>query len=147
MLRAGGLAAKDGGTRGFLRGPGEIEPGAWQLRLRSWRDRQSPARGCSSMVEQQPSKLNTRVRFPSPAPMLFNPNCTERLSARHLWRRAKGAPHFANLKSPIRSTMALSSGEVLASLYPGMPESCGNVALLAQSRRWMFGRIFRIGRP
>ena len=25
--------------------------------------------GCSSMVEQQPSKLNTRVRFPSPAPM------------------------------------------------------------------------------
>jgi hypothetical protein len=26
-------------------------------------------RGCSSMVEQQPSKLNTRVRFPSPAPM------------------------------------------------------------------------------
>jgi hypothetical protein len=25
-------------------------------------------RGCSSMVEQQPSKLNTRVRFPSPAP-------------------------------------------------------------------------------
>src|SRR5689334_3755557 len=27
-----------------------------------------PPRGCSSMVEQQPSKLNTRVRFPSPAP-------------------------------------------------------------------------------
>ena len=26
-----------------------------------------PDRGCSSMVEQQPSKLNTRVRFPSPA--------------------------------------------------------------------------------
>src|SRR5690606_4210205 len=25
-------------------------------------------RGCSSMVEQQPSKLMTRVRFPSPAP-------------------------------------------------------------------------------
>ena len=25
------------------------------------------SRGCSSMVEQQPSKLNTRVRFPSPA--------------------------------------------------------------------------------
>src|SRR5262245_36196658 len=24
--------------------------------------------GCSSMVEQQPSKLMTRVRFPSPAP-------------------------------------------------------------------------------
>ena len=28
--------------------------------------------GCSSMVEQQPSKLNTRVRFPSPAPSDFN---------------------------------------------------------------------------
>src|SRR3954462_13902919 len=27
-----------------------------------------PNRGCNSMVEQQPSKLNTRVRFPSPAP-------------------------------------------------------------------------------
>jgi hypothetical protein len=26
--------------------------------------------GCSSMVEQQPSKLMTRVRFPSPAPSL-----------------------------------------------------------------------------
>ena len=26
------------------------------------------ARGCSSMVEQKPSKLTTRVRFPSPAP-------------------------------------------------------------------------------
>ena len=26
--------------------------------------------GCSSMVEQQPSKLMTRVRFPSPAPIL-----------------------------------------------------------------------------
>ena len=29
-----------------------------------WSDR----RGCSSMVEQKPSKLTTRVRFPSPAP-------------------------------------------------------------------------------
>jgi hypothetical protein len=27
-------------------------------------------RGCSSMVEQQPSKLMTRVRFPSPAPTI-----------------------------------------------------------------------------
>jgi hypothetical protein len=31
--------------------------------------RDRPISGCSSMVEQQPSKLNTRVRFPSPAPM------------------------------------------------------------------------------
>ena len=29
------------------------------------------SRGCSSMVEQQPSKLMTRVRFPSPAPTVF----------------------------------------------------------------------------
>jgi hypothetical protein len=27
-------------------------------------------RGCSSMVEQKPSKLMTRVRFPSPAPVI-----------------------------------------------------------------------------
>ena len=27
--------------------------------------------GCSSMVEQKPSKLMTRVRFPSPAPSLY----------------------------------------------------------------------------
>src|SRR5580704_16517532 len=30
----------------------------------------SGRRGCSSMVEQKPSKLMTRVRFPSPAPKL-----------------------------------------------------------------------------
>jgi hypothetical protein len=28
-----------------------------------------PICGCSSMVEQKPSKLMTRVRFPSPAPI------------------------------------------------------------------------------
>ena len=31
------------------------------------------ARGCGSMVEPQPSKLMTRVRFPSPAPCSFKP--------------------------------------------------------------------------
>ena len=36
--------------------------------LYSLRRRAVASRGCSSMVEQQPSKLNTRVRFPSPAP-------------------------------------------------------------------------------
>ena len=30
--------------------------------------------GCSSMVEQKPSKLTTRVRFPSPAPDLKRRN-------------------------------------------------------------------------
>src|SRR5262249_11010278 len=34
-------------------------------------------RGCSSMVEQQPSKLMTRVRFPSPAPSLESNTCPE----------------------------------------------------------------------
>ena len=28
-----------------------------------------PERGCSSMAERKPSKLSTRVRFPSPAPV------------------------------------------------------------------------------
>ena len=37
-------------------------------------------RGCSSMVEQQPSKLMTRVRFPSPAP----PNVVEPASRMRL---------------------------------------------------------------
>src|SRR5262249_44767582 len=31
--------------------------------------------GCSSMVEQQPSKLMTRVRFPSPAPIESRASC------------------------------------------------------------------------
>ena len=30
------------------------------------------AGGCSSMVEQKPSKLTTRVRFPSPAPQIVD---------------------------------------------------------------------------
>ena len=30
---------------------------------------QPPACGCSSMVERKPSKLDVRVRFPSPAPI------------------------------------------------------------------------------
>ena len=35
-----------------------------------WRTRCTRS-GCSSMVERQPSKLHTRVRFPSPAPLTF----------------------------------------------------------------------------
>ena len=30
--------------------------------------------GCSSMVEQKPSKLTTGVRFPSPAPRVWSTN-------------------------------------------------------------------------
>ena len=42
-------------------------PGTRRCRLPESCD--TKLRGCSSMVEQQPSKLNTRVRFPSPAPI------------------------------------------------------------------------------
>ena len=44
-------------------------------------------RGCSSMVEQQPSKLNTRVRFPSPAPFSSYFRTARRPSPRS-WPRA-----------------------------------------------------------
>ena len=37
-------------------------------RSATWRTRRTRS-GCSSMVERQPSKLHTRVRFPSPAPL------------------------------------------------------------------------------
>ena len=45
-----------------------------QFDLRSLLRLVSPpaVRGCSSMVEQQPSKLMTTVRFRSPAPPLFS---------------------------------------------------------------------------
>ena len=53
----------------------EGDGGAAVERAESWIELGSDARregsrigGCSSMVEQQPSKLMTRVRFPSPAP-------------------------------------------------------------------------------
>ena len=39
-------------------------------------------RGCSSMVERQPSKLDTWVRFPSPAPESAEKNSQERDSER-----------------------------------------------------------------
>ena len=49
-----------------------------------------PVCGCSSMVEQQPSKLNTRVRFPSPAPIIraISPS----LFSRMIW--SKKSPFF-----------------------------------------------------
>ena len=34
-----------------------------------WKNEGLEKSGCSSMVEQKPSKLMTRVRFPSPAPV------------------------------------------------------------------------------
>ena len=47
--------------------------------------------GCSSMVEQQPSKLNTRVRFPSPAPSLsLNDFIFDQLLLARLSKRLSG---------------------------------------------------------
>jgi hypothetical protein len=64
------------GRRPSRRSPVGVKPGwgprarARQVRgARSAKGRRSVGPGgCSSMVEQQPSKLMTRVRFPSPAP-------------------------------------------------------------------------------
>ena len=58
-----------GGFHEMVSGHGGHAP----RRLWNWRGKSSKharSRGCSSMVEQQPSKLMTRVRFPSPAPIL-----------------------------------------------------------------------------
>src|SRR5271169_2606668 len=60
----------------FVRGLRKAGPGLQgreeraQTRHEWWfgRLRGDTERGCSSMVEQKPSKLTTRVRFPSPAP-------------------------------------------------------------------------------
>ena len=48
--------------------PGEAEVSLGEASEHGRRPTTVPRRGCSSMVEQQPSKLMTRVRFPSPAP-------------------------------------------------------------------------------
>src|SRR5688500_1187927 len=51
--------------------------------------------GCSSMVEQQPSKLMTRVRFPSPAPVFA---AQQRRLSRRSAKRKGGQPHIAQLR-------------------------------------------------
>src|SRR5438046_210470 len=51
------------------------------------------------MVEQQPSKLNTRVRFPSPAPSDLNGLATARLT-RELTLNTKPVSDDKSLKSP-----------------------------------------------
>ncbi len=42
----------------------------WRVGALFYKERLKKFCGCSSMVELQPSKLNTWVRFPSPAPDL-----------------------------------------------------------------------------
>ena len=57
-----GYGRRAGGNAG---GPGLVPAAAARWLSAGFEDSE---RGCSSMVEQKPSKLTTRVRFPSPAP-------------------------------------------------------------------------------
>jgi hypothetical protein len=50
--------------------------------------------GCSSMVEQKPSKLTTRVRFPSPAPIRELPEGRFEIGVRASLARAATAHPF-----------------------------------------------------
>ena len=67
-------------------------------------------RGCSSMVEQQLPKLNTRVRFPSPAPFsspLISPNVwTDPRNSRYL------APIRPQASPRVRSQPSVSGGMI-----------------------------------
>ena len=65
--------------------------------------------GCSSMVEQKPSKLTTRVRFPSPAPTPTPPVCEVGATRADI---ADTGPAF---RLTVRDTLAIwpaQSGEV-----------------------------------
>ncbi len=57
-------------------------------------------RGCSSMVEQQPSKLNTRVRFPSPAP---SPGAGQEIKLSLAQRTPPSSADPSALKAEIRA--------------------------------------------
>ena len=48
--------------------------------------------GCSSMVEQKPSKLTTRVRFPSPAPKSDMPGTCRKLERREATAKGRHSP-------------------------------------------------------
>ena len=60
-----GCVIKCLGRRGFCV---QRQPAIDGWRTRQWHWPPPGPSGCSSMVEQKPSKLTTRVRFPSPAP-------------------------------------------------------------------------------
>ncbi len=71
----------------------------------------SQGRGYSSMVEQQPSKLNTRVRFPLPAPVFMSSHayrptaCTLDRASHRLGRALALAARCAEFFSLDKSTM------------------------------------------
>ena len=80
ISKGGGPPGKSGARGGFARSP-DSPRAARPMRYHGKQNAPEPGSresavltgflrcGCSSMVEQQPSKLNTRVRFPSPAPI------------------------------------------------------------------------------
>src|SRR5215211_589645 len=70
------------------------------LRLRRFESYLPHQGGCSSMVEQQPSKLMTRVRFPSPAPV---PNLSRRACGRLLQRADSATTHACDEAGLCRS--------------------------------------------
>ena len=70
----GGVRRRAGGVPEWLKGTGCKPVGARLRRFESYPLHHVPGRcfwrvrGCSLVVKQEPSKLQTRVRFPSPAP-------------------------------------------------------------------------------
>jgi hypothetical protein len=96
-------------------------------------------RGCSSMVEQQPSKLMTRVRFPSPAPNVPTPTkkqvagCRSARPAGSLLGGA-GRPQATKPTAPLASKGAAHQTEVEASVWvapldTGAPRFCFSAPL------------------
>ena len=96
--QAGGRASGDGVQvrhsnrvvrQGLARGQAALAVDAsqrrWHLGAR--------ASGCSSMVEQKPSKLTTRVRFPSPAPDFGNAGGMLKFGAPERQRGATARAH------------------------------------------------------
>src|SRR5260370_31091642 len=73
------------------------------------------------MVEQQPSKLNTRVRFPSPAPTSASSGAPFSVVCRmQFWDEFSHAAH-ACLRA---RRIAELPGELFASLQPGFTHAC-----------------------
>ena len=66
--------------------------------------------GCSSMVEHQPSKLDTWVRFPSPAFFM------SKIS--YIYKTALGTPHIVASKS-FSFTSSLYAFHPTRSIHPG----------------------------
>ena len=71
------------------------------------RDRKNGKRGRSSMVEQKPSKLTTRVRFPSPAPF---PSSLRRSRASRF--RARGVRDRVEAKTRRRGSIPRRRGSI-----------------------------------